>query len=86
MTAEEVLKKHYLKMTSDEEGWEEFDEDIRSKECMLNAMREYAHKIAKEALINASESCSRHFYENGYSMDYLEQQSITTDSNIPNLK
>lgn len=54
-TAEEILKKHYDILTGgDTEGWEDFDEDTKSKECMLNAMKEYAQLIAQQALENAS--------------------------------
>lgn len=56
-TAEEILKKHYDILTGgDTEEWEDFDEDTKSKECMLNAMKEYAQSVAQQAIENASEN------------------------------
>lgn len=42
-------------------------------------------EVAKEALKNASENCTNHFFKQGYSLDFLEQQSILDESNIPEL-
>lgn len=77
-TAEEILKNHISIDTNS--GYK-----IGLNDTIINAMKEYAIEVAKEALRNASRNCTDHFYNQGYSFDFLDQQSITTESNIPTL-
>ena len=44
---------------------------------------EVIKRTSKEALKNSSENCTNHFFKQGYSFDFLDQQSILNESNIP---